>query len=151
MSASIRKAVCAEGTERRKRLQRPHVAGGAGLCALLARRRLPLWSVPWQVFNRAKCMAQTSQHAPEVSLPASWSLFAGHLTLHCSPLLHGNAQETSEDVSPQDKLETEENMRGFIIFFSVKKTWPCWLHIEVPEVTDLFCRMVFSFLVFKDL
>lgn len=66
-------------------------------------------------------MAQTSQRAPEVSLPALWSLFAGHPTLHCSPLLRGDAQETREDVSPQDKLETEENMRGFIIFFSEKK------------------------------
>lgn len=64
-------------------------------------------------------MLQTSQHAPEVSPPALWSLFGGHPTLHCSLLLHGNVQEPSEDVSPRDKLETGENLRGFIIFFSV--------------------------------
>lgn len=60
---------------------------------LLARRGLPLWSVPWQLFNPTKCTLQTSQHALEVSPPVLWSLFARHLTLHCSLLLHGSAQE----------------------------------------------------------
>lgn len=94
-------------------------------------------------------MVQTSQHAPEVSFPVSWSLFAGHPALRCSLLLHGDAPKTSEDASPQDKLETEGHWRCFI-FFSVKKSWPCWLHVEVPEVTDLSSRVVFSYLVFKD-
>ncbi|XP_009270891.1 PREDICTED: tubulin--tyrosine ligase [Aptenodytes forsteri] len=69
--------------------------------ALPATGGSPVCSVPWQLFNPAKCVVQTSQHAREpVPLPASWSLLADHQTPRCSPLLRGDAQETNKDVPP---------------------------------------------------
>lgn len=46
-----------------------------------------------------------------------------------------------------DKLKTERNFTFFIPPFFFPPTWQCWLHIEVPEVTELFWMVVFSYLV----
>lgn len=85
--------------------------------ALPAMGGSPVCSVPWQLFNPAKCVVQTSQLAQEpVPLPASWSLLADHQTPRCSPLLCGDAQETKEDVPPSGSELS--NSSGFKAGFS---------------------------------
>ena len=95
-------------------------------CALLATGGSPVCSVPWQLFNPAECMVQTSQHAREpIPLLTSWSLLADRQAPHCSPLLHGDAQETNEDMPPSGSELS--NSRGFKAGF---------IHFRPPPFTS---------------